>query len=362
MRDNRSEHPDPTRHSVGRHHAAIIAALAVVVGCGGDGGGGTGPTQGNPIPEQSYLARQTNPTNDCGGSNLEPFDMLAVIQHTGEQYAIAGLFDQPVSAQLSGDHLTTSVPVPVDSFVVTFGTDWTFVADRETFTGPTTFKVALHDRVLCTFTLSSAGTHVAEQDRSAPGDAPDTATSSAPSAATTAPRARSLAGAGRPQFATAYNPGGAAGPGALSTRTILCAQGTVAVPGAQAKAVTGLFNGFGAPWQQVAADTWLYKWDGSSTFAYTGRSNRSGWVGVAAPSAYETVFGYASDPATNVDVDGVTFSSLEPGYYTVVSRYYWFPPEHVSDILIGQVDIYYNQTRDYESLTDATGEGWCQVS
>src|SRR5215213_8281250 len=132
LRAHHSEHLDSTRHSTRTHRAAIMAVLAGLVGCGGgDDVGGTGPTSvGEPTPEQSYLSRQTDPTNDCGADNLQPFDMLAAIRPTGSQYAIAGLFDQPISAQLSGDHLTTSVPVPVDSFLVTFGTDWTFAANR----------------------------------------------------------------------------------------------------------------------------------------------------------------------------------------------------------------------------------------
>jgi hypothetical protein len=133
-------------------------SLALLLGCSGGGGGPLEPLPDNPIPEQLYQVNLTNPTNDCGASNLDPFKFLALPVNGGT--SIVGILESPVASNVTGNRLSFSVPVPVAAdTVVTVTGDWTFAEDRHTFDGTVKFAVAFGGTVVCTFTFVSSGLH-----------------------------------------------------------------------------------------------------------------------------------------------------------------------------------------------------------
>jgi hypothetical protein len=133
--------------------AILGVSLAMSAGCGD----GTG-LKPEPIPEKLFEARFTNPANDCGAANIDPFSLLILPQNGGT--TLLGIADTAIKATVDNGTLTYSVPFQVDDpkAVVTVGAEWAFSDDRTTFSGPETFAVALGGNpVSCTFTFTSSG-------------------------------------------------------------------------------------------------------------------------------------------------------------------------------------------------------------
>jgi hypothetical protein len=131
------------------------STIALLTACGGP----TEPDSVLDIPANLYSAILVSPTSDCGPGAPPRFDLLVLPQHVGSSYTVIGLTPNPAPSTVVRDTLTFSVVVPRPAGSITVSADWTFAQERHTFTGTTSFLVALDSVGSCTFVYATTGTN-----------------------------------------------------------------------------------------------------------------------------------------------------------------------------------------------------------
>ena len=291
--------------------SAVLTGMMILAGCGG---GPTKPPE-EEIPARLFHATFTSVSNTCGVPTGVQFELNFLPVENGA--SLYGLDDTPVSANFSGNVLTFSLDVPIDSIAITFGADWTFAQDRETFDGATTLDVSLNGSPYCSHALSTAGAVVGEIASQPPPTPQDPANVAA-----------TLAGVVGASYAWGvYEKVMETGlvrarAPAVVNCTVVDNTRRIYVPGTEVTDLEGSAGGFTPTPRHVTATVFLMRWDPSTAQWLTlGEFSEGLQTDVYAP--YWNYMAFTISEYQWSALSDMYWNLEGPGYYAVTTRYLW---------------------------------------
>jgi hypothetical protein len=353
----------------------LLAGVCLILTLSGCGGEKMTQPSSAAIPEQLYVTTLGSNTNDCGAGTVRNFILVILPLQDGS--SVAGLVSAPTAASRTGDLLNLSTTFQLQTGgAVTVEANWTFAADRETFTGTTSLHRAAPGLAPCTFSFVTVGSHLPAYD--APPPVPTEPAGAAHHASVTG--ASKLNGI---EEAVQFRDPNWGVPGDIrvdSPAFVQCwsqtstQQRTIQSPGTSVTDYQPQLNGGGdAPdagsvqaghLDYVITTTYLLRYDENlaqwgvvDSYAFNPPNQRD----VAPPDRDWGTMQLL--PYVFYPIDGVIFRPRAPGYYHVMSKYDWYSQQNVA-FASGTAWLAFHEASDYQSPdgTASVGAGfYCHV-